>query len=163
MAALRYRAGHYIFALWFLSFSSIFLSSLFSWPNLSGRRVDVYHTSTQIVALPNLGCRSETCSTQLSGNTGYKKSPKSRHMRTVSQICRAISSQVRHVSTIGKKTLFSSDMSSRCPHNMVNFGLLSAEIVSLVWGTIANFNGFRVLVALLHGTLVVGVSQTLRR
>ena len=28
---------------------------------------------------------------------------------------------------------------------MVNFGLLAAEIVSLVWGTRANFNGFRVL------------------
>jgi len=43
---------------------------------------------------------------------------------------------------------------------MVNFGLLTAEIRSLVWGTPANFNGFRVLAALLHGTLVVGVSQT---
>jgi len=29
-------------------------------------------------------------------------------------------------------------------------------------GTPSNFNGFRVLAALLHGTLVVGVSQTLR-
>ena len=46
---------------------------------------------------------------------------------------------------------------------MVNFGLLAAEIVSLVWGTPANFNGFGVLAALLDGTLVVGVSQTLRR
>ena len=43
---------------------------------------------------------------------------------------------------------------------MVNFGLLTAEIISLVWGTPANFNGFRILAALLHGTLVVGVSQT---
>ena len=43
---------------------------------------------------------------------------------------------------------------------MVNFGCLVAEIVSLVWGTPANFNAFRVLAALLHGTLVVGVSQT---
>ena len=50
-----------------------------------------------------------------------------------------------------------------CPHNMVNFGLLSAEIDPVVRGTPANFNGFRVLAALLHGTLVVGVSQTLRR
>jgi len=31
---------------------------------------------------------------------------------------------------------------------MVNFGLLAAEIVSLVWGTAANFNGFRFLAAL---------------
>jgi len=33
---------------------------------------------------------------------------------------------------------------------MVNFGPLSAEIFSLVWGTPANFNGFRVLAALLR-------------
>ena len=46
---------------------------------------------------------------------------------------------------------------------MVNFGLLAAEIGPVVWGTLANFNGFRVLAALLHGTPVVGVSQTLRR
>ena len=36
------RADHYIFALWFLSSSSFFLSS----PNLRGRTLDVYHTST---------------------------------------------------------------------------------------------------------------------
>ena len=59
--------------------------------------------------------------------------------------------------------MLSSNISSTCPHNMVNFGLLAAEIVSLVWGTPANFNRFRVLAALLHGTPAVGVSQTLRR
>ena len=53
-------------------------------------------------------------------------------------------------------------MFSRCPHNMANFGPLAAEIGPVVWGTPANFNRFRVLAALLHGTLVVGVSQTLR-
>jgi len=57
--------------------------------------------------------------------------------------------------------LLSSNISSTCPHNMVNFGPLAAEIASLVWGT--NFKGFRVLEALLHGTPVVGVSQILRR
>jgi len=46
---------------------------------------------------------------------------------------------------------------------MVNFGPLAAEIISLVWGTPPNVNGFRVLLALLHGTPAVGVSQTLRR
>jgi len=46
---------------------------------------------------------------------------------------------------------------------MVNFDPPAADIVSLVWGIPANFNGFRVLAALLHGTLVVGVRQTLRR
>jgi len=42
-------------------------------------------------------------------------------------------------------------MSSTWPHNMVNFGLLTAEIHPVLWGTPANFNGFRVLAALLHG------------
>jgi len=46
---------------------------------------------------------------------------------------------------------------------MVHFGPLEAEIGPVVWGTPANFNRFRVLAALLYGTLVVGVSQTLRR
>ena len=40
---------------------------------------------------------------------------------------------------------------------MVNLGPLTAEICWRVWGTPANFIGFRVLAALLHGTLVVGV------
>ena len=54
-------------------------------------------------------------------------------------------------------------MSYRCLHNTANFGPLAAEIGPVVWGTPANFNGFCVLAALLHGTLVVGVSQMLQR
>ena len=46
---------------------------------------------------------------------------------------------------------------------MVNFGLLAAEIDLVVWDTPGSFNGFRVLAALLHGSQVVSVSQTLRR
>ena len=46
IVALWNRAEHYIFALCFLS-SVFFLSS----PNLSGRTLDVYHTSTHDVAL----------------------------------------------------------------------------------------------------------------
>ena len=46
---------------------------------------------------------------------------------------------------------------------MVNFGPLAAEIRWRVWGTPAYFNGFLVLAALLRGTLVVGISQTLQR
>jgi len=45
---------------------------------------------------------------------------------------------------------------------MVNFGQLTAEIDWQVWGTPSYFNGYRVLAALLHGILLVGVSQTLR-
>jgi len=62
-----------------------------------------------------------------------------------------------------RKKLLSSNISCRCSHNMAKFGSLVAEIGSVVWGTTANFNGFRVLAALLHATPVVGVSQTLRR
>jgi len=61
------------------------------------------------------------------------------------------------------KNFLISNISSTYPDNMVNFGSLTAEIRWRVWGTPANFNGFRVLAALLHGTLVVGVSKTLRR
>jgi len=56
------------------------------------------------------------------------------------------------------KILLNIDTSSTCPHNMVNFGLLTAEIRWRVQGTPANFNGFCVLAALLHGILVLGVS-----
>ena len=59
--------------------------------------------------------------------------------------------------------LLNSNNSPTCPFNMANFDPLAAEIGSVVRGTPANFNGFRVWAALLHGTVVVGVSQTLRR
>ena len=46
---------------------------------------------------------------------------------------------------------------------MVNFGTLVAEIGPVVWSTPADFNGFRIFAALLHGSQVVSVSQTLQR
>jgi len=97
----------------------------------------------------NLRCRSETCCTGLAENTGRKNSPKNRHQGTIAQLCRTMSSQLRHLSTIGKKWL-SSNISCTCSHNMVNFGPLTAKIGWEVWGTPANFNGFRVFAALLH-------------
>jgi len=93
---------------------------------------------------------SEMYGTRLAENAGPKIVAKNRHLATIAQLCRATSSQLRHVSTIGKNFL-SSDMSSTCPHNMVNFGSLAAKIDPVVWGTPANFNGFRVLAAFLHG------------
>jgi len=87
-----------------------------------------------------------------------KHSPYGHHCTS----CPPISSQLRHVSTI-KNNFLNGNTSSICAHNMANFGPLTAEIGSGVWETPANFNGFRILAALLHGTLVVGVSQTLRR
>ena len=99
------------------------------------------------------------CCARLAENTGRKKVAKNRHLGTIAQLCRAISSQLRHISTIGKK-LVKQQYVLQSPHNMVNFSPLAAETVSLVWGTPPpNFNWFRVLAALLHG-IVVGVSQT---
>ena len=58
-----------------------------------------------------------------------------------------------------EKNLLHSNTSSTCPHNMVNFSPLTAEIGSGVWGTPANCNGFRILAALLNGTPVVRVAR----
>jgi len=66
---------------------------------------------------------------------------KNRHFGSIGQLCRAVSSQLRHVSTL-EKNLLNIDTCSTCLLNMVNFGLLTAEIYSRVWGTPANFNGF---------------------
>ena len=143
------------FVLWFLLLSIFFFSS----PILSRRRLDVYRTSTQWCGLSaNLGCRSETCCTRLAENTDAKKSPKILHLRTVAQICRAISSQLRHLSKIGKNML-NSNISLTRPHNIVNFGPVAAEIGSLVWGTPAI--GFRVLASLLQRRRSTEANQTL--
>jgi len=75
----------------------------------------------------NLECMSEICCTRLSGNTGRKNDSKIRHLRIIARLCQAISSQLRHISTVGKNVL-SSNVSSRCLHSMVNFGLLTAEM-----------------------------------
>ena len=105
---------------------------------------------------------SEMCCTRLAGNTGRKNDAKNRHLRTIAQLCWAVFSQLRHESTIGKKFVkqqYLIQMFSYCGELRPANG----EIGSGVWGTPTNFNGFLVLAALLHGTLVVGVSQTLRR
>jgi len=100
------------------------------------------------------------CCAQIAENTGRKNRKKIRHLRAIAQICRVISSQLRHVSTT-EKNLLNSNISSTCPHSMVNFGPLTAEIDSGVWGTPANFNGFRVLALLLQRRRSTQVNQTL--
>jgi len=87
-----------------------------------------------------------------------KKSPSAHHRTTLSGYIFATKACINN----REKNLLSSNISSRCPHNMVNFGILAAEIYPVVWGTPANFNGFHVLAALLHGSPVVSDSQTLR-
>ena len=95
MAALRSRYGHYIFALWFL----LYLSSSFlvSSPNLSRRRLDVYHPSTHGVAL----VRSWDAGLKRAAYGSLKiqdvKIAKSLYLGTIAQLRRAISSQLQRV------------------------------------------------------------------
>ena len=86
-----------------------------------------------------------------------QKSPYGHHRTNLSGYIFATKSRIDN----RKKNLLSSDMYSTCPHNMVNFGLLTAEIHPVVWGTPANFNGFRVWqhYCMASSRLVVGVSQ----
>jgi len=153
MATLCNRAGHYIFALWFLlSFYLVFF------PRLMSGIADWMSTILYIWCGPsaNLECRSEMYCTRLAGNAGpqnSKNSPSGHHRTNLSG----------YVFATKEKKLLNSNVSPTCPHNMANFGPLAAEICWRVWGTPPHFSGFRVLAALLHGTLVVGVSQTLRR
>jgi len=83
-----------------------------------------------------------------------KNSPSAHHRTTLSSHIFATKAYIHN-----RKKLLNSNIFSRCPHNIVNFGSLTAEIWWRVWGTPANFNGFRVLAALRHGTLVVASAK----
>jgi len=63
-----------------------------------------------------------------------QKSPSGHHHTTLSGYIFATEARIDN-----RKNLLSSNMSSRCPHNMVNFGPLAPEIVSLVWGTLPGY------------------------
>jgi len=99
------------------------------------------------------------CCTRLDENTWHKKDAKLGHLRTIVQICRAISSHLRHVSTFEKPVI--SNISTTCPHNMMNFGPLTVEAGWRVSCTPANFNGVRVLASLLHRRCSTEVNQNL--
>jgi len=143
--------------LFYLSFSFFF-----SAPNLSRCRLDVCNTSTHGVALVQiLRHKSETCCTWLAENTGSKKVAKNHHLGTIAQLCRAISSQLRHTSTIGKK-LFKQQyvlhMSPQCGELLPTSGWDRS-------GSLGHPFKFQLVWRLGSVTarhLVVGISQTLR-
>ena len=98
---------------------------------------------------------------RLAENTGRKKVAKNRHLSTIAQLCRAISLQLRHVSTI-RKNLLSSNMSHMSPQ----YGELRPtsgwdRFTSL--GYPCKFPPVLRLGRITARHLVVGVSQTLRR
>jgi len=75
-----------------------------------------------------------------------KNSPSGHHRTTLLGYIFATNAHIGN-----RKKLVKRQYLPTCPYNMVNLDPLAAEICSLVWGTPANFNGFRVLAALLHG------------
>jgi len=73
---------------------------------------------------------------RLTGNAGPKKSQSGHHSTTLSGYIFATETRIDN-----RKKLVKWQFSPTCPYNIVNLGPLTAEIVSLVWGTPANFNG----------------------
>jgi len=75
-----------------------------------------------------------------------QQSPPAHHRTTLSRYIFTMKACIDN----REKSLLNISISSRCPHNMANFGPLTDEIGWRVWGTPANFNGFRVLASLLQ-------------
>jgi len=80
--------------------------------------------------------------TRIAKYTGRKNYAKNRHLRTIAQLRRAVSSLLRHASTVRKT----------CKQQYLGWW---------VWGTPANFSGFHVLAVLLHQCRWMEVNQTL--
>jgi len=99
---------------------------------------------------------------QLAENTGHKNDAKNRHLGTIAQLLSGSMFSTKACIDNRKKNLLSSNISSTCSYNMVNFVPLAAEFVSLVWGTPANFNGFCVLASLLQQRRSTEANQTAR-
>jgi len=92
------------FVLWFLlllSSSSVFYFVFLAYSQPSPIRcLPYFHTWCGLST--NLGFRSETCCKRLDEIHEAKNLQKNFNLRTIAQVCRAISSQLRHVSSIGK-------------------------------------------------------------
>ena len=89
------------------------------------------------------------CRTQKS----HQKSPSGHHPTTLSGYIFATKACIDNRKKLVKQQYL--------PYMSPQYGELrpTSELLSLVWGTPGNFNGFRTSAAM-HGTLVVGVSQT---
>jgi len=118
MFALRSRYGYYSFVLFLLLSSSSFFPRLIS--AVADRTSTILHTWCGLSA--KLECRYEMCCTRLDEIQDAKIRQKSPSHNFV-----GLPLQRRHISTIGKNFL-NSNTSSTFPHNMVNFGPLTAEI-----------------------------------
>ena len=138
-----------IFSCCGLFFLSIYL--FFSSPNLSRRTLDVCHTSTHGVALVRISDAGLKPAAR--GSLKTQDAKKSSKIAICAPSRNFVGPYLRNYGTYrqSEKNLLSSNTSSTCPDNMVNFGPLTAEIGSGVWSTPTNFNEFCFLAALLHG------------
>jgi len=85
---------------------------------------------------------SETCCTRLAENTGRENDAKIVIWASSHILSGYIFETKARIDN--RKKIVKQQYVSTCPHNMVNFGPLAAEICWRVWGTPANFNEFRV-------------------
>jgi len=86
-----------------------------------------------------------------------KNSPSAHHRTTLSVYIFATKAHVDNQKKVVKQ------QSLTCPHNMVNFGLLTAEIGWQVWGTPAKFNGFSRLAFHTAATSLIGSQPNFER
>jgi len=158
--ALWNRADYYIFALWFLL-------SFFFFPRLISAVGDwmtaiLPHMVWHCGLSANLGCRSETCCTRLAENAGRKKLPK---IAICAPSYKFVGLYLRNWGTYrqSEKKLVKQQYLLQMFSQYGELWPTSSWYRSGSLGHPANLNGFRVLAALLHGSQLVGVSQTLRR
>ena len=124
------------------------------WPTLGSRKAKEQNRTesqrSEIGCLPyfhtwcghsvNLECKSETCCARLAEIQDAKNRQKVAIWAPSTTLSGYIFATKACI--YNRKKLLSSNISSICRHNMVNFGLLAAGICWRVWGTPANFSGF---------------------
>ena len=115
------------------------------------------HSGVVLVRIQNAGLK---CAAR--GSLKIQDAEKSPSLGTIAPLCRAISSQLRHVLTIGKN-LLSTNMSSTCPHNIVNFQPINSWDRFDHLGHPSKFQLVSCLGSVTAWHLVVGVSWTLWR
>jgi len=122
------------------------------------RRLDVCHTSTHCVAL----VRISDADLKHAANTGSKKVAKDCHLRTIAQLCWAISSQLRHIPTIRKKRVKQHYLLQMSPqYGELRHTIGRDRLTSL--GYPCKFQRLSRLGSVTARHVVVCVSQTLRR
>jgi len=156
MVALCNRADHYIFALSFVlsSFFPRLISAVADWMSASAILPHMVWISA------NLECRAEMCCARLAGNAG----PKNRQKFAIWAPSHNFVGLCLRKARIDNRKKFVKQqyllyMSSQYGELRPTNGL---DRFTSLGHPCKNFNGFRVLAALLHGTPVVGVIQTLR-